>query len=255
MAPEKPINLNLALIVHRVLTDPRGWRVDRLKEDLGIADRTYRKYRNILQNDFPPFLQRESGPALVEVDEGPARYLRFDAGNTHGVNDDDFPVRVGAMFMAKVLMRPFHSTEVGHAFEDWCREFAARVRDREFVMEHLLRHADRYFVVAECTRDKLVPSGKLAQILQSLLFHRHLIIRQKGISHEEHVEPLSLAYREGGWWLVYLEKKSVKATPLLLILEAHSAKSRFRYPKLEEYDPSNIDWEEFFKNTEHVERK
>ena len=47
-----PIALNLACILHHMLIDPRGWRVEALKEEFGIADRTYRKYRGLLSEHF-----------------------------------------------------------------------------------------------------------------------------------------------------------------------------------------------------------
>tara|TARA_R110002072_G_scaffold121438_3_gene255242 strand:+ start:4271 stop:4450 length:180 start_codon:yes stop_codon:yes gene_type:complete len=40
--PSRPIALNLATIVHRLLTRPRGWEIEDLRAELEIADRTYR---------------------------------------------------------------------------------------------------------------------------------------------------------------------------------------------------------------------
>ena len=61
MAPSKPIALNPATIVHRLLTNARGWEVQDLCDELEIADRTYRKYRQLLQEEFLPLIRRGKG--------------------------------------------------------------------------------------------------------------------------------------------------------------------------------------------------
>lgn len=68
---------NYAHIVYRLLTDARGWRLDELKHDLALADRTWRKYRLELQRHFTPFHDEDGTSLLVEVDEDGARWVRL----------------------------------------------------------------------------------------------------------------------------------------------------------------------------------
>jgi len=73
----QPISLNLALIVYRVLTDERGWEVEELKTELDISARTYRKYRKILTESFPPFAQLPEGYTIAEVREEGRIFIRL----------------------------------------------------------------------------------------------------------------------------------------------------------------------------------
>lgn len=68
--------LNLATIVLRLAQHPRGWRVDDLCAELEIKPRTYRKYRQVLQEQFRPFF-REGVSLVQEVSEPGGRYLRL----------------------------------------------------------------------------------------------------------------------------------------------------------------------------------
>lgn len=71
-------SLNLAMIVLRLVQNPRGWRVDDLCAELEIAPRTYRKYRRTLQDQFRPFFQNGTS-RVQEVLEPGGRYLRLVA--------------------------------------------------------------------------------------------------------------------------------------------------------------------------------
>lgn len=78
--PNMPINLNLALIVHRLLTDPEGWEVRDLMHTLSISDRTYRKYRKLLKDHLAPRFEHEHGVTLEEVCQKGAQVLRLSPG-------------------------------------------------------------------------------------------------------------------------------------------------------------------------------
>ena len=88
MAEPAPLALNLARIVHRLLVDPRGWRVDQLMEALEIRPRTYRKYRGLLQEHFDHLLDPNGRLRILEVREGDARYLRIRVDDGPAEQDD-----------------------------------------------------------------------------------------------------------------------------------------------------------------------
>ncbi len=73
--PTLPINLNLALILHRLLVEEEGWLVDDLTDELGISARTYRKYRKLLQDHLTPHLERHHGVQVSEQRREERTYL------------------------------------------------------------------------------------------------------------------------------------------------------------------------------------
>ncbi len=91
-----PVALNLARLVHRLLVDPRGWRVDQLMEELEIRPRTYRKYRTLLRDHFEHRIDPSGRWRIVEVGEGTVRYLRLRPDDGPAERAPGFLVRVAA---------------------------------------------------------------------------------------------------------------------------------------------------------------
>lgn len=89
---------NLTRIVAELLTRPQGWRVADLKAELGIADRTYRKLRQILTEETAE-LTGQPGLTVAEVKEGEAAYLRLVESRT--LADRQALERLGALHMAR----------------------------------------------------------------------------------------------------------------------------------------------------------
>lgn len=69
---------NISWLVHELLTQPDGMLVSDVKSQLGIADRTYRKYRAYLQAEFEPFLRDDGSSRVIEVPAHPGRRLRLE---------------------------------------------------------------------------------------------------------------------------------------------------------------------------------
>lgn len=88
--PDHPIALNLARVVHRLLIDPRGWRVDRMMSELGIQPRTYRKYRAMLQDHGDLVVDPSGRWRVQEIREGNAAYLRLARDEVPPENRDGF---------------------------------------------------------------------------------------------------------------------------------------------------------------------
>ena len=66
-----------AMLVFRLMTEPRGVPLDDLQREFGIADRTWRKDRSEFRGAFEPFLDKSTGEPLVVLDlaSPPARGL------------------------------------------------------------------------------------------------------------------------------------------------------------------------------------
>ncbi|MFT4702902.1 MAG: hypothetical protein ACI81R_000590 [Bradymonadia bacterium] len=73
---------NLSWLVHALLTSPEGLPLDRIKAELGVADRTYRKYRAYLQYEFKPFTDAHGNSRVEEVAVDGQRWLRLRAMRT-----------------------------------------------------------------------------------------------------------------------------------------------------------------------------
>ena len=174
--PESPINLNLARIVHRLLTHSRGWQVDELQSELGIAQRTYRKYREVLTDQFEPFARTDGLSALREVKEGEKRWLRLVGESLH-VQERSFAARLAALYLARQMFEFLAETDVANAMSDLMHEFRARIHDPGFVVDHMLRNVDRlFYYVPHAPKDYSWQGDTLRTILNALLYRRPLTL-------------------------------------------------------------------------------
>lgn len=159
----QPIGINLAQIVHRLMTSPRGWRVSHLQEELGIAPRTYRKYRQILQQ-FPPFLRRDGTSTVVEVVDGDARYLRLRPPREFGLSSSELELYAAAVYLASELLRSMGNDDFESAARMLVADFHSGIRDRDFLLNGLLSHADRMFEI-ECAPVEIPHTRQLTHAL------------------------------------------------------------------------------------------
>ncbi len=246
MRSAAPINVNLARIVFRLLTNKKGWRIDLLQQELSIAPRTYRKYRKILTEEFTPFL-REDGTSMVEeVKEGEARYLRLVHLEETAANQPDFVPRIAAMYFAQQLMGFLAGTNIEDAFQTLSNNFAHSLADRPFVLGHLLRNVDRIFYqVPDAPKDYSAKGDELNEIAHALIFTKVLRITYNSPSHGELemiLYPYSLmSYRSG----LYLVARSEKhgSDPRIYsvdrILDVERLDRSFEYPSSAQFHPQS----------------
>jgi hypothetical protein len=162
MAP--PIALNLARIEHRLLVHPRGWRVDRLMDELSIAPRTYRKYRALLDEHFEA--------NVVEVREGAARYLRLQPHERETDDAEGFLAHVATFWLARRVYS-FAGNELSAALDAAMADLLDRVRDKPFWIGHVLGNTDRLpYFVPDAPKDYSGHSETIAVLLRALFFGR-----------------------------------------------------------------------------------
>src|SRR5690242_14314741 len=126
--PDDTIALNLARIVHRLMTTPRGWEIEDLKRTLGIADRTYRKYAALLRA-FTPFSHRGESQLQV-VTEGESRYLRLASTAAVKVTaSPELMARMSAHQLTLTLLGFLGETDVAKALRDSYAELRERLGD------------------------------------------------------------------------------------------------------------------------------
>lgn len=243
--PDTPLAVNLARILLRLLTDPRGWRVDDLMETLGIADRTYRKYRSLLQQHFD-YLVDAKGSLVVEAREGEARYLRLRDSEGRVEDHPHFLARVAALELARQAFAFLAPTRIGEDLDAFRQDFLDRVQDRVLVFRQLLRDLDRKLLVApDAAKDYTGQDDKIAAILHGLIYCKRLLVTYIGgqrSSGPQLVEPLTLMVWRSALYLVVRYKGSRKTYLLAVdrIVAIERTGEVFRYPSDADYRPADL---------------
>jgi hypothetical protein len=245
MSSNGPINLNLARIVVRLLTNQKGWRVDSLQSALEIRPRTYRKYRKLLTEEFEPFVREDGTPIIEEVTEGEAKYLRLVDIESTAASDADFVPRIAAMYFAQQLMGFLKGTKFQDAFHTLFQNFTHALADRPFVLNHLLRNADRIFYqVPDAPKDYSGHREELQTIAHALIFSKVLEVRYDSPTYGELdlvLHPYSLMSYRSGLYLVALSEKHENDDPRIYsvdrIREVTKLERGFEYPSPARFRP------------------
>ncbi|MBM4396623.1 MAG: WYL domain-containing protein [Deltaproteobacteria bacterium] len=243
--PDNTLALNLARILLKLLSNPRGWRVDELQATLGIKDRTYRKYRALLQNHFD-YLVDSQGSLVVEAREGDAKFLRLRDSEEPIEDHPHFMARAAALEMARQAFAFLAPTGIGEDIDAFQQEFLDRAHDRAYVFRQLLRDIDRkLLVVPDAPKDYSGQAPKVAAILHALMYCKRLRVTYEGgrvRSGPQLVEPLTLMVWRCALYLVVRFKGSKKPYYLAVdrMQEVERTGETFRYPPLAEYSPAGL---------------
>ncbi len=245
--PDHPIALNLARVVHRLLIDPRGWRVDRMMSELGIQPRTYRKYRAMLQDHGDLVVDPSGRWRVQEIREGNAAYLRLARDEVPPENRDGFLGQVSALWLARQVFTFAGDTPLKAALDSSWADLLGSVSDRSYTLTHLLRHLDRLlFVVPDAPKSYAGHAETVTTLLRALFYCRKVRLAYGAFEGEEprtHVLcPLTLATWRSSLYLVAAYRPDSK--PYLFavdrIVDVEAADSRFRYPPPQVYDPADL---------------
>ncbi len=243
--PDHPISINLARIVHRLLTDHRGWRVDQLKAELDIAGRTYRKYRKILQTEFSP-LEDSNGESMVqEVKDGESTYLRLVEVSTEESPRDPgaFTARVAAMHFSWKLLGFLGETDIEQAIRDIMLDFEKGLHQRPFTLRHVLRNVDRLFYqLPDAPKDYSEKGDIISSLLQALVYTRRVNVEYSSASFKGmrlDLEPLTLAVYRSALYLIArsVRHKDIRIYAVDRIADVHRLDEKFEYPRPFEYNP------------------
>jgi predicted DNA-binding transcriptional regulator YafY len=247
MPPSKPIALNLATIVHRLLTNPRGWEVQDLCEELEIADRTYRKYRQLLQEEFFPLIRRGKSQ-VEEIQEGSTRYLRIVEGRPEPSRVANVISRLTAHHLARRVLRFLGQKEGENALDEAFHAFWARSRTAKRFpsLSRIQNDLDRLFhFVPDAPKDYTSQQEVLEVVLECLVGAQQLRMTYESAAQgaKEHtIEPLTLAMYRSGLHLFarYAGKKRVYNFVVDRIQAAEVVETRFDYPAAKAYSPGRF---------------
>ena len=242
-----PLALNLAQVLYRLMTDPRGWRVDQLQSALEIRPRTYRKYRALLQDHFEHLFDHSGHTRVMEVRDGEARYLRLqvDAGAVE--HQEGFLAYLTGHWFARKIFAFAGDTELRAGIEQSYYDFVDRIEDKPFWLGHVLKNADRMlYHVPSAPKDYTGQNEKIAISLRSLFHTRKLRFEYAAASREDGrphiIHPLSLVHWRSGLYLVGLYEDDGR--PYLFAMERINnpvmLDERFRYPSARDYDPETL---------------
>jgi predicted DNA-binding transcriptional regulator YafY len=239
--------MNLARIVHRLLTNPRGWDRDALMEELGIADRTYRKYRKNLEDLFEPWFQ-DGKTRLEEIVEGERRFLRLQEPNAGNGEVMGLLQRLSAFQLAGQLFEFLGGEELGTTLADQALRVGREGRrTHPGTFSRLMGHLDRLFVqVPHAPKDYRGQEDKLRALINALVYQREVRFdydASNGERRSHSVEPLTLARFKGGLYLI--ARYPQKSKPYKFVVDRiHDPDpvegGYFTYPKLENYDPKAL---------------
>ena len=233
---------NLARIVHRVMTDSRGWRVDSLMSELGIKDRTYRKYRKVLIEQFQPFKNGNGASNLREVADGEAKYLRLVFGDEVKLHDSTFVSRVAALHYSQQLLGFVGQTTIGLASNELLVDFRARVKEKRSFLDEVLSNVDRmFFQLPDAPKDYGKKEDVIRALLDCLMFRRAIKINYTSANFADltvELEPYTLAVHRSALYLIGRGADSdVRIYAVDRILSVEKLGRKFVYPRRSEYDP------------------
>jgi len=238
--------LNYARIVYRLLTSPRGWRVDELQRELGIAPRTWTKYRSVLEREFEPFF--DGGETRLRVVEEPdGRWLRL-VDPRADASVPQVVARLAAYRLAGLLVgalgAPFERA-VGDAFGALGRP-GRRSKPERRLLARVHRDLDRLlYFRPHAAKDYRGQGEVIDALLRALVGHRRIRIAYEAASGgeaEHELEPLTLALYQGGLYLLarYPGKPRVYNFVVDRIASVELLPEAFTYPPPGEYDPAEV---------------
>lgn len=201
-------SLNYARIMYRVLTRPRGWRLNDLYEDLGISDRTWRNYIKELK-EIPDLLDERGESILEDVGQGEERLIRLrcDLPET-GPSDGGFRVRLVVMHLARRMFGYLEGTPLGDEVEALLDHMQESFRDVDAV-QFASRDADRKLhVVDGASKDYTPHADTIALLVEATLRQRVITMsyvaswNSTDVVKTHELEPLSLVSSRGALYLL-----------------------------------------------------
>lgn len=238
-------NLNYARIVYRLLTNPRGWRIDDLRDHLNITERTYRKYRLRLQDHFEPLMRRDGSSMVQEVTDGSSKYLRILDLPELGWSDDDFVARVAALYFSARLLSFVQGTEIGAAIESFLHDFHHSMRDRKTLLRDVLHNAERMFYeIPDAPKDYSDKDDVVRTFLKAVLMTRRVAVTYNSASRSRPwdlvLEPYTLASHRSALYLIAKTDAydDIRIYAIDRFLKAELTDQKFDYPSSVRYDPA-----------------
>ena len=230
----------------RLLTSPRGWAVDDLREQLGIQERTWRKYRQLLVQYGPSLFGDSERIVPREITEDGRRFIRL-VPPAFVDKASGFAERLMALSLLRGFGGLAEGSSLGRIAEETWAGFVGRVRDKQFVVGSLLRDLDRkVYHRPAAPKDYTEHGHTIDEVGRAVLLQRRLSMRYASAASAERdrvVEPLTLLHWRGGLYLIArcVGGEGLRTFAVERILSASlQGNAPFDYPSAADYDPERF---------------
>lgn len=199
------MSINLARIVHRLLTNPRGWSFREMERELGVKARMRRRYLQQLREDMPELGELE----LVRRGDDQAVRLTAPSRQEAGTAHEAYLAQLAALALAEGALRSLSApalhealdalAEAQHAWTSGQRDTHREVRARALPM------------VVNAGSDALKPerlsAETLAALMQGLVFRRPLRLSYRaasrgGACQDYEFRPLAMTTFDGHLYIL-----------------------------------------------------
>ncbi len=210
--------------------------------ELGIKDRTYRKYRKILIEHFQPFMNGEGESNLREVADGESKYLRLVFGDEVRLHDSTFVSQVAALHYSQQLLGFVGQTTIGTASNELLVEFRSRVKEKKHFIDDVLSNVDRmFFQLPDAPKDYTTKEDVIRDLLDCLMFRRAVQMKYTSATFADltvELEPYTLAVHRSALYLIGRgTDNDVRIYAVDRIMSVEKLRRRFVYPRKADYDP------------------
>lgn len=238
---------NIGLIVHRLLTNPRGWPVDDLIAQLNIAERTYRDYRRQLQEDFEPFFGQDGQSRVEEVMVGDRRVLMLRDVEDRGVSSPGVRERLMGVYLARRMFDVFEGTTLVEEVESVLSEIEQGLRDRDLRSSWTVDLDRKLYAHPSAPVDYAHQSDVLSHLLHALMHNKQVAINYDSASWQKPpmemvLEPLSLVLVKDTLYLLARmpPHEDVRSYTISRVLDVVVQSARFAYPTRDKYHPERL---------------
>ena len=241
--PVAPKSLFFARIVHRLLTNPNGWRVSDMMDEFEIQPRTYRNYRKTLQDELRELHDANGESVVQEVRDGEQLWLRIVDGRPASPAHDDYLSRIAAIYFANRLLQFLSATEIGGAIEQLVQDFQASLKDRSFALNTTLRNVDRMFYEVPAAPKNYGDKADIVRAsLRGLVYNYWLDVEYESTRWgllPLRLAPYTLATHQSALYLIARTDKyrDPRYYAVDRIKSVACSTEKFEYPSKAAYDP------------------
>ena len=232
-------SVRIARIILRLVHDPRGISSRQIMDEFGLAERTERKYRTLLLDNFRDEFQRMGFDLVQEGSTLDDRRLILRA---HGEEPDDSSrlSLLVSLAMSQALFNAMGQVDHARAMKDSVEAYSRKDLRSVWRFNDLDR---KLHVVPDAPQDYTRREADITAVLRAIFTHREITFDYCGVNDADYtrrrVRPLSLVSWRGGLYLA--GQRDDRRFRLYAISRMRNAqavlKSEFIYPGRESYDP------------------
>lgn len=217
----------LARIIYGLLSRPYGWSFEAIQQEIGISDRTLRRYIAVCRRELVDPTER---PLLEVVRRGDRQLLRLAE---LARAPDSTPYQALSLYFALSVLQVLDGTVLKDGVEDLWQRF---YRMLPHVQQQRLAHFEKkFFSVAYALKDYRAFDDTLDLIVRCLVDQQRMRIDYRGLLGEGNVhefDPYTLALYRGGLYLIGYSHRFEQVIYLAVerIRKAEKLDARFTYP-------------------------